>query len=335
MARSGAYLDAALTYPVTVDGSWQQPVEVVLGYDSVDVTVWMFNARKEPQTFQWVPPVVENVKITPPERINLVPGANRLTFQMERLTRATFVEDFTIRLTKPSGYNPTGGYTSVSFAGWDAWASGLYPVTDEELRIEVTAYGYPVGDPRFPLVPSALDTRDAFREYVMSGAGLLSPVYAEREFHIMTDRLYPHVVQGMNPQILTDPRFAPLRQATAWSDAFNYKPPGIGLYPPRVRRGVVADAYLLSALVGTEAGILRAFTKLGIDTYEVTAKHYPAEGYWHITIPEYVAAQFNPEFVGQFALYHVDGYSTVAVEVAGFNTLEFYTEISYAGIDFI
>lgn len=338
------YLDPRLYYAVSLDGTWSRPIEAVMGNNRKAIyDFWVYNSTPRTATFELTPPALEHFSVSLPATVEAKPGPNRVTMRIECIRpHAPVTEDFTVRYHKPQAtesliYDYAGrGGKDYSFASWDAYAAGVGAPGEDEFRVEVTAFFLETGDARYPgVLGSVMDSPERLAEHVGSGAGWIPIEFQEGDITALTRLAYPHALWALNKRLYLNPLYGPLRVAPNRADALSYRPPGLGLYPPNIRRAVLAKAAHLSAAIGTRYAIVEAFTTLGLDVREVQVEHNITEHIWHIRIPRRAISFFSGDFLGQFALYHVDGYEGVLLEVLDDNKRYLYTQIDYTNLAFV
>ncbi len=333
-----AYLDASYRTTISVDGTWQRAKEVVVGKEPRGVTLHIFSAIKETQEFILRPPVVKNFAHDIPSSITINPGANSFIFEVSFTgTQRPTTEDFLLRFVKPDKPVEESAYLDFDYASWDAYIGGGVDPDPEELRFEISLFALETGDSIFP-TKSHLDTLNTYAKYVTSAAGYPDDRAFSNAYGFIIEKMYDKVLWAVNKHNLLFPLVGPLRFARQFSDLIDYKPPGLNLYPPKVRRQVLASAFEIASLKGTRQGLALAFQKLALGEVSVNELQIFREHdkfAWYVRIPPYVAETFNIDFLGQFALYHVDAYSQVAIQVINEEGVNFFTNFSYVDLDFV
>lgn len=311
---------------------WDAPLEFVIGRASSETKrIWLYNDST--RTIQLRPDIQtpEKFVLTLPETIIAPPGASFIDIGLTGSSSTLpWAEDFVLQFVSED-YETGSGFFGQDYTEW-AYAfdpNARQGAGGDILRFEVSAFILPVADERFdPDKPTHLTDRFTFRDYIISGMGSW-PNDSEAELDLISDLLYEPAVWAVNKHYANDPLHGPIRFASSRAEALGYSPPGIGQFPPKVRRRVLANAFSAVRNLSTIEGLKSAFAALGVDPTNMTVEHDSLNFTWKIRLPFYALGIFNIEYLGQYALYHVDAYNIVDIGIVETSDSFIYTEIDY------
>lgn len=330
-----AFHDPGLRYPVSRTGAWESPVELVIARGGTDTKrVYLYNDSNRTVQLQFETPHMEKFVLTAPEKVIAWPGVTEIDISITGSSGSLpWVEDIALRFSTEdfetgSGFTDNNEYTEWAHIYDPMAARG--PAGSDFLRFEISAFILPVADERYdPDKPTHLASRHTLQRYVTSGMGTWAADTTDQELDLITDLLYESTVWAVNKHYANNPLYGPLRFADSRAKALGYEPPGINQFPPSVRRRVLAASFRSVRTMSTEEGLRSAFAALGVEPGNMTVEHDSLNFTWKIRLPFYALGIFNLEYLGQYALYHVDAYNVVDIGIIETAESFIYTEIDY------
>lgn len=328
-----AYHDPALRRPISRDGSWGSALELPCGP----------NGRREKRVYVHNPsaaniitglqiPTVSGFGIIAPSSVNLAPGVTSFLIAAEAsgTYSGPLAMDFTINgVVEEDSLSPGGAFSDSSFTDSDEGTYSGSNISASTLRLEVTTFMLPTGDERFqPGGLGPLRSTASLATYVASGMGFVDDDYKAGVVDFVTEHTYDTTLWALNKHYLFNANYSPMRLSRNRAEAIGYNPPGVPAMPPIIRRRVYSRAYELARATGSAAGILGIFQAIGVPLTQVGVER---EGFtWYVSVPQWVAAVFNADLLGNLALYHVDPYCNVALSVNEETTVGYYSDLDYA-----
>ena len=293
-------------------------------------TVYLYNSSPNPQTATLLDPPLKKFVLDVPRSISVPPGIT--PYQIAVVGDSTdlpWVEDFVIRFVG-AGSQPPIGWTDFDYSDWNGLSAGEATAGQEAFRVEVSAHVLPTGDERFgPKIKSHVDNVQTFTDYIASGMGSYSREYKDEKVNWAASLTHGHALWALNRQYLFDPRYGPMRHAENRARAIGYAPPGIGQFPPAVRRRVLSRSFEIVRNLGTAEGYKLAFEALGVSVAGIEVVHDSLNFVWRIRLPVYAAAIFDLDYLGTYALYHTDAYNVVDLALKESPEAHYYTELDY------
>lgn len=326
-----AFHDPDLRFPLTRDGTWRTPLEFAIGRGRARTkTIYLYNDQPATIVMSPLPPTTQKFVVNLPTSISVPPGVTPLPIEVAGDSAdLPWAEDFVLRFVR-EGNEPPGGFTDTDFSSWDAYSGDVAYSEVEAARFEVSAFVLDTGDPRFdPVVKSHVDSARTFEQYLASGMGSWSEDYRKTRVRFAAEQLHEFALWALNKQHLFNPLYGPLRHAASRAEVIGYAPPGIAQFPPAVRRRVLAAAFPITRNLGSEEGLRLAFEALGVNLAGIEVHHDSLNHLWRIRLPRYAQSIFNIDYLGTFALYHVDAYSVIDLGLR-----EDYDSIIYSNIDY-
>jgi len=307
-----AYHDPSLRHPVSRDGTWNAAVEFVCATGGGrDKPIYLHNPSS--QTFLLkLQAQASGFVITIPPSVNVAPGVTRLDVGVTAgaLPLPTVV-DFHLTGTVDVSQTGESGYADLAYSD-QAYTLEADRLAGTLLKAEATAFCLPVGDERFgDLNPGPLGDVSALSEYVASDMGFAVDDYKAGMVRFMAEHLRDWCVRALKQHYMFTS--GPMRHAKARAESIGYNPPGVPALHPALRRRVYASAYEIARKVGSADGIRAVFRALGINQTQLDVRR---EGFvWYVRVPQWIAATYDIDFLGNLALYHVDPYCVVNIAV--------------------
>lgn len=330
-----AYLDAGLRYPVSRDGSWRQPVELVFAAGrGTKARVWLHNNADEAVTLVRQPLAEQALVFTLPAVVHCPPGKTLIEVEVAGSNDTLpFTRDVVAKYAQESVTRAAGGYSDSDYS--ETGFSGTFQSSGGELvRFEVTAFALPAGDERFGRdVRSHIESAERLRAYVASGMGTVSQERVDTDVAFMSEMLHPFALWAVNKHHLLNPAFGPLRLARNRAISIGYTPPGVEQLPPANRRRAYANAFEAVRNLGSKRGLLLALETIGL-AVDGNAKNISIEKdalnfTWRVQVPASVAEAFSVEYLQDYLQYHVDAYSLVDVSITVPEASEEYAELQF------
>lgn len=326
-----AYHDPALRTAVSRDGSWGAALEFACGSgQSREKTVYIHNPTSVSALIGLtVGDTTPFVAFLPPS-IRAEPGITALTIRVEAGAGIVVPTTMDFAITG-SVLVDVGDQTHADSAFSDMeHTQETEGLVGEVLLIEASAFALPTADERFgDLGDSPLRGVDAFTEYVASGMGFVDEEYRERVVKFMAEQLYDSALWSLNKHYRLDPLYGPMRLARVRADTIGYDPPGVRGLKPDDRRKAYSRAFQLARATGSKEGVLMAMSSIGIPVQEVLVWHESDLDTWYVRVPQWVLGQYDIDFIGNLALYHVDAYSVVNIGVHDDTVGNVYSDLDY------
>ena len=328
-----AYRDPALRYPLGRSGTWRSALEVpVARGHSRSKRVYVHNPNGA--TYLAKPEVIGDTPgfiVELPESVSLKPGVTSFTVNITAgagISLPTTV-DFAIQTTGETQAGTLGKstFSGQAYSEFDYTMEGQ-PSSDIGLRFEASAFALPSADERFgDLGTSPLRDVTNFTDYIASGMGFVDEAYKSRIVQFMADHTYDLGLWALNKHYRLDPRYGPMRLATLRAQSMGYNPPGVPGLPPVIRRRVYSRAFELARDTGSAAGIRGIFSAIGVPVPEIDVWR---NGFtWYVRVPQWVAAAYSLQLLGNLALYHVDAYCLVDLGVNQDTQSGVYSNLDY------
>lgn len=330
MSHSSAYHDPGLRIPVSIDGSWDRPVEIVTGGRSpIRRTLYIHSHRNV--SYRLMIPELKRFALRAPEVLTVKPGVNTLTIDVSSSRDGVGTEELLLRYVRGDVERRDDfSYTKLDFASWDGYASGGYAKKEQELRLEMSLFDLPSGDERFNTA-SPLDNPAKLTDLIAQGMGYVDAAYRETVVRSLANQFHPYCLWAVNKHYHHHPLYGPLRFARLLPEKFGYTPPGLNLYPPNIRRLVFARAFEITRQFSTRRGLYLALRTLGMNSREISIEHDSPNFTWNVTLPSTALGIFSLDFFGKYLLYHVDAFHTVTVKLTdeGYSTA--FTNLHFTG----